>query len=690
MARQHPQRRVGQGPWLGLLVALLLPLSGCTGLLYGMRGDDPGRLLIEALTQDAAVDLCEPRSGRSLQGRMSSDSLDLFLYGMPRVPPERWRRCAGLLLEGLPPQQGALLIAHILTAYRDLLRDPALERESALQQRLTALHQTLLERPTRIAVEAAAEQLAPLRAALQAGRLGPVARATALDLLATVDDLERGRWQGRTLDSAGLSGLWQRGDEQLLRRCARRLPDPALREEARRRLVHLHLQAAWQEGGHAELLGAGWEPERVGRLTQAVLSRGHLTLDDALLARAPQRPARGRRREPCSEGRSAALEDPSCPALVQGFEVPSGALPRPTALVFTQEVRARRARVAFQLEGREARELRLRGAVRARVAGLSQALPLCPPERQEDLDLEVAPCLPPQRLRSDTPLYQLDQDGYLVLAEEVTPDLLWQVAAQEELELRLSAVGQAASPVLLRLPLRFLPPAEAERALVFGGSGAAGQAGPLLRVEAEGRIHDRLALRLDVEGEGRFVVVAAGQDPLLLRVLTRGSPGQRGADGRAGADGARGRLGHDAVCPESAEGRPTQAEEGQPGQPGEDGQPGQPGGPGGDGGEVRVRLRCEPAHCAVLRDLVERIVASEGAPGGAGGKGGAGGDGGDGGDGGSGTSCSYKSSRGGAVQSVAFDLKDAADGAEGPAGQPGADGTPGHDGASRPLVFEEG
>ena len=89
---------------------------------------------IEALTQDAAVDLCEPRSKRSLLQLMSSDSLDLFLYGMPRVPPERWRRCAGLLLEGLPPQQGALLTTHILTAYQQLLRDPALERRPADQR----------------------------------------------------------------------------------------------------------------------------------------------------------------------------------------------------------------------------------------------------------------------------------------------------------------------------------------------------------------------------------------------------------------------------------------------------------------------------------------------------------------------------------------------------------------------------
>jgi len=74
-------------------------------------------------------------------------------------------------------------------------------------------------------------------------RLGPAALKNGTELLATLD-LEQGIFQGRTVDVPLLDSMLKSGDEASLLRCAQRLPDAALRTEAKRRVIQLHIQAS--------------------------------------------------------------------------------------------------------------------------------------------------------------------------------------------------------------------------------------------------------------------------------------------------------------------------------------------------------------------------------------------------------------------------------------------------------------
>src|SRR5205814_264873 len=110
--------------------------------------------------------------------------------------------------------------------------------------RLAVLHQLYLERDPAIAArESAVRDLgAMLRTAIGKKRLGPAALKNGTELLATLD-LEQGIFQGRTVDVPLLDSMLKSGDEASLLRCAQRLPDAALRTEAKRRVIQLHIQA---------------------------------------------------------------------------------------------------------------------------------------------------------------------------------------------------------------------------------------------------------------------------------------------------------------------------------------------------------------------------------------------------------------------------------------------------------------
>ena len=84
---------------------------------------------------------------------------------------------------------------------------------------------------------------ADLRRALERHRLGLAATAFGQELIAIVD-LEHGLWSGRPVDVPTIDALFAAHDEKTLRRFADRLPTPHLRDEARRRVVRIHIAAS--------------------------------------------------------------------------------------------------------------------------------------------------------------------------------------------------------------------------------------------------------------------------------------------------------------------------------------------------------------------------------------------------------------------------------------------------------------
>ena len=82
-----------------------------------------------------------------------------------------------------------------------------------------------------------------LRAALANKRLGPVATGYGQELIAVVD-LERGAWRGKPVDVSAIDSLYQAKDERTLHLFVDRLPTEDLRDEAKRRIIRLHIAAS--------------------------------------------------------------------------------------------------------------------------------------------------------------------------------------------------------------------------------------------------------------------------------------------------------------------------------------------------------------------------------------------------------------------------------------------------------------
>ena len=219
-----------------------LPLPMTAGQLTRY---DSGPALVAYLGQrDASPVVCDLRARGPHLTALTPEVRDALVDGLVegRIEPALWRRCVEGLVKGLAHEEAASLSDALARADRSLLAKPALQSDPALAERVATLQQLYLDR--RDGFDGHPSVVAPLfdelREAVAHEALGPVATRFAHELLTTLD-VEHGRWQGRPVDVALMDALAANGNEMTLTRFAERLPDLALREQARRRLVRIHV-----------------------------------------------------------------------------------------------------------------------------------------------------------------------------------------------------------------------------------------------------------------------------------------------------------------------------------------------------------------------------------------------------------------------------------------------------------------
>jgi hypothetical protein len=623
------------------LAVLQLSALGCAGPRFQLpmtseelAGQPATAALVAYLGQPgASPGVCDPAEAPAL--RDGRDLAPALVDGLLRGPiaPDRWAACAALALAAPGPSRDDLAL-RILRAELALLTGgrrtvapeepwhggklheaaaPLAELAGDDLAAAAALREAYAGRPPNAPVPRA--ELVSAAASLQA-RLPAMTggrRAAAQAFLAALD-AERGTWRGQPVDAPALDGLAAAADEAALSTLARRLPDPALRTEAARRLVRLRVARS---------------PFPEVRADAAAVEARVLQLGANPVA--------------------LAEHPPSAVGLQAGRS--------PTVLVEQRWAPGPRLLTPGGDASGLVPELPLQGALQAELGGLSRPVTVCAPAAA----LDPTPCVAVADLRSGSPLGRVDGRGALRLAERLPAGALAGLAETRELVV-LVRVGEA--EVAASWPLRFGAPGD----LVLTGAAGGGR-GPDLRVSAIRTPSGRL--RLAVDGDrGAFEAVLELADAGRTRVVTAGGAGGAGWPGSSGMDGWSGTSGSSASCPSFP------ASAGGAGSAGSAGGNGGPGGPGGSGGDVELAVTAPPALRAETLALVQAIVQSEGGRGGAGGSGGRGGRGGAGGAGGSGTSCSDLDGNSWSL-SGAWDGPSGPDGPDGADGARGPDGAPG-------------
>lgn len=553
-----------------------------------------------------------PRFRRSRQNDFV-DLVDGLVDGS--VAPDLWQRCTMLMLESLQPDESTRLLEAMVHGHHTLLARGSVETDKKEQAKVDAVHRAMLLRPRGSAPRpgSVAKDVAALRQALEKGRLGPVAARYGKDILIAID-LDEGLWNGKKLSVAALDELQAKKDEALLRRIAMRVPDPALQQEARRRIVRLHIAASPLRAVR----------EHAADVETIVMASGRYPIDIAKVTPT-----------------SAWLDEER--VKVRGVLV-------------RQDVRNQTATLlAFRGKPPAASvipSIDLRGAFHARVPGYDEPVTLCAsPEA-----LDVTPCVLPSDLHPKVPIVYVDAEGLLHFVEKVASrDAMRLVYNTPNLPLPFEINGQTLLHV--EWPIVFEKP----EPLIFDGPPSG--RGPDLRVTIERRYSPRVVF--EVTGAGQKLVGVVEPDDLAsFAIASRGGAGPGGSPGSRGSNGSAGSAGSSASCPGGHGGN------GGPGGNGGNGTPGGPGGPGGLGGDVVAHVSCATGDCGAVASVVKKMVRSEGGPGGPGGQGGAGGSGGSGGPGGSGSSCMDS-------QGHSQFASGGSPGSQGSPGSPGANGSPG-------------
>jgi len=584
---------------------------------------DSGAALITYLAQrDASPAVCDTRSAGAHVSRFDWNRSEALVHGLVhgQIAPELWRRCVDAALAGGSPDDAAQVLGAIARGARDIATDSDVEKVPALQAYLATLQAAYLERPSGRNGEP--RTITPifddLRQQFFAGKFGPVAARAVGELLAVVD-LEEGRYGGRPVDVATLDEIAARGDEALLRRFADRLPAPALRDEARRRVIRLAIAASpfAEVRADAAAVEARVLREGVNRVSLAEHPAARASLDTAKL------PAR--------------------------------------AVLVRQDVLQQQATLLSYTPGAEPSvlpPLSLTGALWVDVAGLSRPITVCQAPRFTD----PTPCIVADDVRIENSLVAAAHDGTFHFRDRASEaEVVALAGTPGAFPLSMDIGGQRL--VTYSWPVRFERPAN----LILAG---ARDRGPNLTA-AVTRASASLFKFTVASGPEIYRAVVETTDLAGFHVVSRGARGRDGLSGSEGSDGMSGMDGASASCPSFS------GSSGSSGSRGSDGNDGGNGGDGGDGGDIRVEVDCGGGVCSVDDFTVLRAVfRSEGGLGGSGGRGGRGGKGGRGGSGGRGTTCSnsHGSSR---SLSGGSDGMSGSDGSDGLSGRAGARGRPG-------------
>ncbi|HSR97758.1 MAG TPA: hypothetical protein VLM79_11945 [Kofleriaceae bacterium] len=535
------------------------------------------------------------------------------------IEPRIWRACTEPMLASADRAGRTALLDRIVDAYTEVITAPQIERDPRAQARLAALDAVYRSRApeSRTRPETAHALEVKLRLALAKRTTGPYARSRATEMLATLE-LERGLWGRRIIDVALLDQLVVSKSEAVLAWFAARLPDPALRAEARRRVIRLRIAGS-----------------PFGELRD---DAAHV---EAMMMELGRNPVSPRLQPP-----SRAEVDPARLA-IRGVVV-SQDVGRQTATL---------ADAAAAAGARRSNPLTLRGALSVELAGLSRPITLCGAAR----DLDPSPCLLAGDITVASPLMWADRDGGLHLVEQMTARQAVELArGGAAMSLPIAVGGQPVTA--LEWPISFARP----RSMVLAAG--AGDRGPSLTVTVEEHL-DRLIYTVD-DGHSVRLAVAARADASKFRIVSAGGDGAVGSDGSSGSAGSDGIDGSSASCPSGSASDGTSGGNGGPGGDGGNG------GDGGDGGDIRVVVICPDGACRETLAALRTAFESRGGHGGPGGSGGQGGRGGRGGAGGSGASCTDDK---GNVTSVSGGSagSSGSDGSSGMSGSSGSDGHPG-------------
>ncbi len=157
------------------------------------------------------------------------------------ITPPGWGACIAALLKHLPAVEATDLLNTLAPIYKKLLTASTLETDATVARRMR-FHRLYVDRKNTLNGDAklVTPMIEDLREALTRKTFGPIATRFGDELVATAD-LERGIWRGKPVDLATMDALQKAGNEMTLNRFARRLPDASLRQEARRRVIRVHI-----------------------------------------------------------------------------------------------------------------------------------------------------------------------------------------------------------------------------------------------------------------------------------------------------------------------------------------------------------------------------------------------------------------------------------------------------------------
>jgi len=452
-----------------------------------------GRALAEYLSQpDASPDVCDMRSAEphisQLRPEDSAAVVDGLVEG--RVPPVVWRACVTVLLQSAP----SVVVPEFFNAagrgYRELITNDSIESDYQRQLRLLELHMLYLDRPHTLQPEAAVarELFEALREAHTKQHLGTYAMKLAAQLLEAYD-LEQGRWRGRALDLPALDALFTARDAASLHLILARSNSEQLRDEAKRRIIRLHI--------------AGSKfPEVKAQSAQVEETLMRLGYN-------PQDPKDGS----ILGGRLSRFPWQSL-SVQQNFELQTASLiGRGPAF-----------------DGASA--LPLRGLLRVKMKGLSRPITLC----ADASALDPTPCLSAKHVRIDHPLVRFRKQQ-IELRTEMPIDetnVLARNASKLDLIVRVAGIEIDKRT----LPVRF---ESTDGALLIQRRDARhGEHGPELRVAVDCPNGELLSFAADSGTEQRtaFVEVADIERFRLENHGAPGSPGSPGSDGSSGTSGS--------------------------------------------------------------------------------------------------------------------------------------------------------
>lgn len=456
---------------------------------------DSGPALVAYLGQpDASPTVCDPRAQGPHLRTFDDKARESLVSGLTdaQIEPGLWRRCANVLLVGSPPDSAAALLDAVGRAYRTLIKSADFEKVPALQDRMEVMQRLYLGRKSGIDGHpgVVGPMFEDLRRALTAHRLGPAATRFGEELITAVD-VERGEWGGRPVDEAAIEALFQAGDEKTLGLLGDRLPRQDLRDQARRRVIRIHIAAS----PYPEVRGNSTTIEEI------VFKQGTNPLSPA-----QHRPVRGRLDLDKVPIRGVLVRQHvwKQTATLLGY---GGTTPAVSVLP----------------------ELKLRDALSIEVEGISQPITLCRAAKS----LDPSPCISIHDVSIGNPAAYLDKGGAFHFVDEIpTRDAVNLAKMRDTFALPLSIGGKRLVSFEWRLSF------ERPEDVVLRGS-RPGSDGPSLKVAADVRDPDRYVFTVSGSGMSYLAVVEKGDMP-AFRIASRGATGYEGSSGSSGTDGSSG------------------------------------------------------------------------------------------------------------------------------------------------------